>query len=71
MIELTSLDVYNSIFIIEENNKFELYKFPDSKSGGVSYEKVRNEIEKDLEVSNIESTDLQDEIIVPIINKKC
>ena len=34
MIGLTDLEVYNSIFnITEENNKFELYKFPDEKSG--------------------------------------
>ena len=40
-IGLTSLEVDNSIFnITEENNEFELYKFPDSKIGGVSYEKV-------------------------------
>ena len=30
MIGLTDLEVYNSIFnITEENNKFELYKFPN------------------------------------------
>ena len=44
MLGLTSSEVYNSVFnITEENNK--LYKFLDSKSGGVSYEKVRDEIE--------------------------
>ena len=38
MIRLTDLEVYNSIFnISEENNKFELYKFPDEKAGGVTY----------------------------------
>ena len=36
MIGLTDLEVYNSIFNInEENNKFELYKFPDEKAGGI------------------------------------
>ena len=51
MIGLTDLEVYNSIFnITEENNKFDLYKFPDEKSGGVTYEKVRDEIEKDLDI---------------------
>ena len=36
MIRLTSLEVYISIFkLTEQNNKFELYKFPDKKSGGV------------------------------------
>ena len=40
MIGLTDLEVYNSIFnITEENNKIELYKFPDEKAGGVTYEK--------------------------------
>ena len=39
MIGLTDLKVYNSIFnITEENNKFDLSKFPDEKDGGVSYE---------------------------------
>ena len=43
MIGLTDLEVYNSNFnITEENNKFELYKFPDEKAGGVTYEKVRD-----------------------------
>ena len=60
-IGLTDLKVYNSIFnITEENNKFELYKLPDEKAGGVSYEKVRDEIEKDLNISDITATDLQD-----------
>ena len=65
---LVDLEVYNSIFnITEENNKYELYKFPDEKSGGVSYERVRDEIEKDLDVSDITAADLQDDIIGPII----
>ena len=68
MIGLTDLEVYNSIFnITEENNKFELYKFPDEKSGGVTYEKVRDEIEKDLDIEDITAQDLQDDIIGPII----
>ena len=68
MIGLVDLEVYNSIFnITEENNKFELYKFPDEKAGGVTYEKVRDEIEKDLDISDITATDLQDDIIAPII----
>ena len=65
------LEVYNSIFnITEENNKFELYNFLDEKSGGVSYEKVRDEIERDLDIPDIVATNLQDGIIAPIINKK-
>ena len=68
MIGLTDLEVYDSIFnITEENNKFELYKFPDEKAGGVTYEKVRDEIEKDLDISDITAADLQDDIIGPIV----
>ena len=68
MIGLTDLEVYTSIFnITEQNNKFELYKFPDEKSGGVTYEKVRDEIERDLDISDIRAADLQDDIIAPII----
>ena len=68
MIGLTDLEVYNSIFnITEENNKFELYKFPDEKAGGVTYEKVRAEIEKDLGIEDITAEDLQEDIIGPII----
>ena len=68
MIGLVDLEVYNSIFnITEENNKFEFYKFPDEKVGGITYEKVRDEIEKDLDISDKTATDLQDDIIAPII----
>ena len=69
MIGLVDLEVYNSIFnITEENNKFKLYKFPDEKAGGITYTKIRDEIEKDLDISDITATDLQDDIIGPIIN---
>ena len=68
MIGLTDLEVYNYIFnITEENNKFELYKVPDEKAGGVTYEKVTDEIEKDLDIEDITAEDLQDDIIGPII----
>ena len=68
MLGLIDLEVYNSIFnITEENNKFELYKFPDEKAGGVTYEKVRDEIERDLGIKDITATDLQDDLIGPII----
>ena len=68
MIGLTDLEVYNSIFnITEENNKFKLHKYPDGKSVSVSYEKVRDEIERDLDISDITATDLQDDIIGPLI----
>ena len=71
MIGLTDLEVYNSIFnITEENNKFKLYKFPDEKSGGVSYIKVRDEIEKDLDIEDITAADLQDQIIAPMITEE-
>ena len=71
MIGLVDLEVYNSIFnITEENNKFELYKFPDEKAGGISYIKVRDEIERDLDIEDITAQDLQDEIIAPIIIKE-
>ena len=68
MLGLIDLEVYNSIFnITEENNKFELHKFPDEKRGGISYTKVRDEIEKDLDIEDITAADLQDDIIAPII----
>ena len=68
MIGLTDLEVNNSIIsITEEINKFELYKFPDDKIGGVTYEKVKGEIERDLDISDITPEDLQDDIIGPII----
>ena len=71
MIGLTDLEVYNSIFnITEQNNDLQLYKFPDGKAGGNSYTKVRDEIEKDLDISDITATDLQDDLIGPIIIKE-
>ena len=63
---LIDLDVYNSFFnITKENNKFEFYRFADEKSGGVSYEKVKDETERDLDVSDFTATDLQDETNSP------
>ena len=60
------LEVYNSIFnITEENNKLQLYKFPDEKIGGITYAKVRDEIGRDLDTSDITDEDLQDDIIAP------
>ena len=71
MLGLRNLEVYNPIFnITEENNRFELYKFPDEQSGGVLYEKFRNEIERDLEVTDITPIDLQDDIIGLIVIKE-
>ena len=68
MLGLVDLEVYNSIFNIrEENSKFKIYKFRDEKIGGITYEKARNEIEKDLDIEGITAEDLQDEIIGPLI----
>ena len=68
MIGLVDLEVYKSIFnLTEENNKFDLYKFPDEKSGGISYIKVKNEIEKYLDIEDITAAGLQDDILGPII----
>ena len=68
MLGIVDLEVYNSIFnITEENNKFELYIFPDEKAGAISYTKVTDEIERDLDISDITAVDLQDDIIGPII----
>ena len=71
MIGLTDLEVYNSIFnITEENNKFELYKFPDEKPGGVSYKKVTDNTLRDLDISDITATDLKNDKIGPNIIKE-
>ena len=71
MIGLTGLEVDNSLFnITEENNKYELYKFPDEKAGGVSYEKVRDEVGKDFDISDLTATVLRDVIIGTIIIKE-
>ena len=71
MIGLTDLEAYNSIVnITEENNKFEIYKFPDEKAGGISHTKVRDEIENDLDIEDITATGLQDDILAPIIIDK-
>ena len=67
MIGVTDLEVNNSIFnITEENNKLQLYKFPDEKSGGVSYEKVRDGMERVLDFSEITAADIQDDLTAPI-----
>ena len=66
MLVLTEFGVYNSSFnITEENKEFKLYKFPYEKSGGFSYIEV-NQIEKDLDFSDITAAELQDDIIGPI-----
>ena len=68
MIGLTGLEVYNSNYnITEQNNKLQLHKFPDEKSGGITNEKVRVEIERDMDISDIKAADLQEDLIAPII----
>ena len=68
MLGLFNLEVYSSIYnITKDNNKFKLYKFPDEKAGGISNEKVKDDTEKDLEISDITAVDLQVEIIAPNI----
>ena len=47
MFGLTNFEVYISIFIItEEKIEFYLLIFPDLENGGITYEKMTNEIEK-------------------------
>ena len=71
MIGLTDVEVYNSIFNkTEENKKFKLYNFPDEKAVNIPYTKVRDEIEKDLDFSDNTATDIQDDLIDPIIIKE-
>ena len=71
MVRLTDLEVYNSLFNIpEENIKFELYNFPEDKIGGISYIKVGDEIERDLDISDFTDTDFQGDLIGPIIFKE-
>ena len=70
MIGLTDLEVYNFIFNINRTtNIFRLYEFLDEKAGGVSVEKVRDEIERELDTSEITASDLKDDIIAKIIIK--
>ena len=65
MIGLTSLEVYNSVFnITEESNKFELYT---DNFDEISFEKLENELEEILDISNLTSDELQDEIKGPRI----
>ena len=64
-VRLTSLEVYNSIFdITEENIKFEFYteNFDD-----FSFTELQDELEENLDISNITFEHLQDEIKGPRI----
>ena len=65
MIGLTSLELYNSIFIInEEKNKFELYTDTFNE---FSFTELNDELEEILNISNMTDEPLQDEIIAPRI----
>ena len=71
MMGLIDLEVYESTFnITEENNKFQLFKFPEDKIGGITYTEVRDNIERDLDISDIKVNDLHDDIIGPILIEK-
>ena len=59
--------------LTEPNETFHFepfYKFLNEKSGGVSYEKTGDEIERDLDIADITPTDLLDEKIGPIFIKE-
>ena len=63
MIGLTNVKLLKSIFNITEGiNKFQLCTFPVSKKRFVTYQKFKDEIEKDLDVSDVTATDLQEKI---------
>ena len=65
MLSLIDLEVYNSIFnIINENNKFELYTDTFDE---FSFEELKDELEKILDISNITDEHLQHETIAPRI----
>ena len=62
---LVDLEVYNSIFIItEENNKFELYRDTSDKFG---FLELKDELEKILIISHVTSEHLDDEVLGPHI----
>ena len=68
---IVDLEVFNSTFnISEQNNKFELYNYHDVKSVSVSYEKVRDEIGKDLIISDTTAIDSEDDMIRTTIIKE-
>ena len=69
MIGLTSLEVYNSVFnITEENNKFELYRDNSNRFGFLA---LKDELEEILNIPHISQEHLQDEIIGPRIIDEC
>ena len=65
MIGLTSLEVYNSIFnITEENSKFEIYRDNSTKFG---FLELKDELEEILNIPHITPENLQDDEIGPRI----
>ena len=71
MIGLTSIEVYNSIFsIMEENIEFKLYKLSDLMEGEDIFESVEIDVEKKLGNSGIVPQDLLDETKGPFILKE-
>ena len=65
MIGLTSLEIYNSIYINpERNNKFEIYRDSSNKFG---FLEIKDELEEILYISHISQEHLQDEILGPRI----
>ena len=65
MVGLASLEVYNSIFnITEENKKFEFYT---DNFDGFSFEVLKDELEEILSTSDFTPSNLQHEIIRPLL----
>ena len=68
MIDLTNLEVYNSLFnITEDSNKFELYRDNSNKIG---FLELNDELEEILNISHISQEHLQDDVIGPRIIDK-
>ena len=66
MLGLTSLEVYNSIFNITQNIKFELYT---DKFDEFSFTKLKGAVEI-VNVSNTSPEDLKDDTLGPVIASK-
>ena len=65
MIGLVNLEVYNSVFnILEENNKFELYRDTFDKFG---FLELKDEIGEIFDISHITNVHLDDEVLGPPI----
>ena len=63
MLGLIDLEVYNSIFIItNEKNNFELYTDTFDE---FSFEEIKDELEKILNIPNITDSHLEDEALAP------